>query len=81
MVEVKRKKGETFDSLLRRFSKRIQLSGRVLQAKKIRYHSKDKSRNLQKFSALRRNKIRNYREYLKKIGKLDETADTKKKRR
>jgi len=72
VAEVKRKKGETFDSLLRRFSKKIQHSGRLLQAKKIRYHSKPKSRNLAKFSTLRKNQIRGKREYLKKVGKLKE---------
>ncbi len=80
MAEVKRKKGETFDSLLRRFSKKVQYSGRVLQAKKIRYHSKPKSRNLAKFSALRKLQINAKREYLKKIGKLEED-DMRQRRR
>ncbi len=72
MVEVKRKRNETFDSLLRRFSKKIQMSGRVLQAKKIRFKIKAKSKNLRRQSALRRIEIRDHREYLKKIGKLPE---------
>ena len=82
MAEVKRKKGETFDSLLRRFSKKIQHSGRLLQAKKIRYHSKDKSKNLVKKSTLKRNEIRGKIEYLKKVGKLKEDQfDNRNKRR
>jgi ribosomal protein S21 len=72
MAEVKRKKGESFDALLRRFSKKMMLSGRLLQAKKIRYFTKEKSRNLKKQSALRRMKISDHREYLKRIGKLPE---------
>ena len=72
MVEAKRKKGETFESLLRRFNKRIQQSGKLLQAKKVRYKTKDPNKNLKKRLALRRNKIKDEREYLKKIGKLPE---------
>lgn len=70
--EVKRKRGETFEGMMRRFSRRIQQSGRLIQAKKIRFHAKTKSRNLQRVSALRREEIKKKREYLKKIGKLEE---------
>lgn len=70
--EVKRKRGETFESLMRRFSRRVQQSGKLLQAKKIRFHTKDKSKNLQRASALRREEIRQKRDYLKKVGKLKE---------
>lgn len=78
--EVKRKKGETFESLMRRFSRRIQQSGKLLQAKKIRFYATGKSRNLQKASALRREEIKKKREYLKKVGKLkDETNDFRSK--
>ena len=34
MVEVKRKKNETFDSLLRRFQRRFQSSGKQIESKK-----------------------------------------------
>lgn len=78
--EVKRKKGETFESLMRRFSRRVQQSGKLLQAKKIRFHTSEKSRNLQKASALRREEIKKKREYLKKVGKLkDEASDFRSK--
>jgi len=72
MIESKRKKGETFESLLRRFNKRILQSGVVLQAKKVRFKLKSPNKNLQKRLALRRLKIKGEREYLKKIGKLVE---------
>ena len=41
MTEVKKRKGESFDSLFRRFKQRLQLSGRVLQAKKIRFYKEE----------------------------------------
>lgn len=78
MAEVKRKKGETFESLLRRFNRRLLQSGRILQAKKIRFHAKKQNKNKLRESALRRNTIREEREYMIKTGKLRE-EDFKKK--
>jgi len=69
MAEVKRKKGETFESLLRRFNKRILQSGKLLQAKKVRFLEKQPNKNLAKKLALRRLKIKAQKEYLRKIGK------------
>ena len=69
MSEVKRKKGETFESLLRRFSKRMIQSGKILQAKKIRFIEKSTNKNLSKKLALRRLKIKSKKDYLRKIGK------------
>jgi len=76
--EVKRKKGETFEGMMRRFSRRVQQSGKLLQARKIRFYEPEKSRNLQRVSALRREDIKKKREYLKKVGKLKD-EDTKNK--
>jgi ribosomal protein S21 len=70
VAESKRKKGETFESFLRRFSKKIQESGIILQVKKIRYHQKMDNKNKRRYVALNRNKIGAKREYLQKIGKL-----------
>jgi ribosomal protein S21 len=72
MTEIKRKKGETFESLLRRFNKRMIQSGKILQAKKVRFLEKQPNKNLAKKLALRKIKIKAQKEYLKKIGKLIE---------
>ena len=72
MIEVKRRKNETFDALLRRFQRRVQSSGKVLQAKKIRFHKKEGSKNKQRDSALRREEKRESYEYLLKTGQLKE---------
>lgn len=79
MLEVKRKDNESFESLLRRFTRKTIQSGKILQAKKIRFHQKPKTKRELKESALRREKVKNERDYLKRIGRLDETADKKKK--
>ena len=72
MVETKRRKGESFESLLRRFGRRIQSSGKVLQARKIRFHGGNVSKTKQKRSALRGLQIKEKREYLIKTGQLVE---------
>ena len=72
MAEVKRKKGESFESLIRKFNKRMQQSGKVLQAKKVRYLESKPNKNLQKKLALRRLKIAKQKQYLSKVGKLKE---------
>jgi len=72
MAEVKRKKGETFESLVRRFSKKIQQSGRLIQTRKIRFHNAKKNKTAVRSAAARRAEITQKREYLKKIGKLVE---------
>ena len=75
MAEAKRKKGETFESLIRRFNKKLQQSGRLIQSRKIRFYERPSNRTKARSTALRRIKISAQREYLKKIGKLnDETT-------
>lgn len=72
MVEVKKKKVESFESLVRRFRKKLQQSGLILQSRKIRYYERSKSKTQSKKDALRKIEIRNEREYLRKTGKLKE---------
>ena len=70
MTDVKRKKSESFDALFRRFQRRVQSSGRVLQAKKIRFREKPENPNQRRVGALRREEKREEFEYLVKSGKL-----------
>lgn len=70
MVEVKRKEGESFESLLRRFNRKIQQSGVLVRARKIQFYDPPKSRNLQRVSARRRAELTEERENLKRLGKL-----------
>ncbi len=72
MIEVKRKKGESFESLLRRFGRRVQDSGRMIQARKIRFHTDLPNKNATKATALRRTELREKREYLIKSGQATE---------
>jgi len=70
LVEVKRKDNESFESLLRRFNRKIQQSGVLVRARKIRFFEPTRSRNLLREDALRRSINREKREELKKMGKL-----------
>ena len=81
MPEVKRKKGESFESLLRRFSRSVQQSGQLLQARKIRFFTRPLSKNASRSSALRRMQITDKRAYLERIGQLPEETRKGKRRR
>ena len=70
MVEVKKKDGESFESLLRRFNRRIQQSGVLVRARKIRFYEPPKSKRLVREDARRRAQIKKRRDELKKAGKL-----------
>ncbi len=72
MIEVKKKENESIGSLLRRFSKKVQQSGLLLQARNSRFFEKEKSRVERRKSALRRNRVSMEREQLKKLGKLED---------
>jgi len=81
VAEVKRKRGESFEGLLRRFSRKVQESGRILQAKKIRFHAKPSSKNATRGLALRREQLREKREYLIKTGQATEEDFRSRRRR
>ena len=72
MVQFKRKKGESFEAFLRRFKRRLQQSGKLMEARKNRYQKKDKNKIQIKTSALIGLELRSKKEYLRKIGKLEE---------
>jgi len=76
MIEVRKKENESTGSLLRRFSKKVQQSGLLLQARSSRFIEKVKSREERKKSALRRNQVVAEKERLRKLGKLEEDFRT-----
>ncbi len=77
MIEVRKKENESTGSLLRRFSKKVQQSGLLLQARSSRFMEKTQSREERKKSALRRNEIVAEKEQLRKLGKLEEDFGTR----
>jgi ribosomal protein S21 len=72
MTEVKRKKGESFESLLRRFSTRVQKSGRLIQAKKVRFLKTEENKTKKKAAALKRKAMTEKINYMLRAGKITE---------
>ena len=81
MIEVKKKDRESSDSLIKRFSRRVQQSGVLLQARKVRFHSRPKKKREMRESALYRAKIKKEVDKLKKMGKFDEESFKRVKRK
>jgi ribosomal protein S21 len=81
MIEVNRKDRESPESLIRRFSRRIQQSGVLVRARKVRFRSEGKSKTEMRQGAMYKVKVRKVVNHLKKIGKFDEQnfKNTKKK--
>jgi len=71
-LEILKQERETSQSLVRRFQKRIQQSGLLLQARKIRFRQRRKSEQMKKRAALRREELKKEYEKLKKLGKISE---------
>jgi ribosomal protein S21 len=81
VVDVKKKKGERFDTLLRRFNKRVIASGKLFQARKIRFRNRPDSTRKQKDTALRKMMVTEKREWLTKTGQLVEDPRRRGRRR
>lgn len=74
MIEVKKKERETSESLIRRFSRRVQQSGVLMRARKVRFRLDEKNRREKRLEALYKVKIRKEIGKLKKMGKFDEES-------
>lgn len=74
MIQVNRKEKETSESLIRRFSRRVQQSGVLKRVRKLRYRVEEQSRPKRREEALYKVKIRKEISRLKKLGKFDEDA-------
>lgn len=69
-IEARKQNRETSQSLIRRFSRKIQQSGILLRARRARFRKRLKSRQMKKKAALRREETRKEYERLKKLGKV-----------
>jgi len=71
-LEVRKKEKETSQNLIRRFTKRVQQSGVLLQARKNMFKHRQESDEKKKRAALRREELKKEYQTLKKLGKLEE---------
>ena len=67
-IEVEKQERENTQGLFRRFTQKIKRSGVLVRARKNRFFQKQKSKQMQKRSALRREKQKEVYEKLKKLG-------------
>ena len=74
MIQVRKKDKENAESLIRRFSRRIQQSGVLMQARRTRFQNDKKSKRKQRDEALYKVKIRKEINKLKKIDRFDNEA-------
>lgn len=72
MVEVRRRPHETTGAMLRRFTRRVQQSGILIRARKMKSYEHAPTRRAKRARALRRLKVTKERERLAKLGKLEE---------
>lgn len=70
MIRVSRKKGESFDAMLRRFRTHMTRRGVISEVREKRFEVPEKSRNVRRNKALVRNKMANKLQYLRKTGQL-----------
>ena len=72
MIEVKKKDRESSESLIRRFSRRVQQSGVLVKARRSRFRADEKTKREKISGAIYKEKVRKVVSRLKKMGKFDE---------
>lgn len=75
MADLKRKPGESFEGFLRKFKKALKNSKRLEKARSKKYLAPKKTKRQQKNYALTSLDMRKKKEYLRRIGKLEETIN------
>jgi len=73
VITVEKKEGESNDSVMRRFTRKVQSSGVLIRKKRGQYREKEPNKRAKKISAIRRTRSKAERAYLIKVGKLEET--------
>lgn len=71
MIEVEKKEHESNESLMRRFSRKVQSTGMFKRNKKRQFREKQPTRTQRRESAIRRERVRKEDEYLIRIGKKE----------
>lgn len=72
MIEVKRKDRESSESLIRRFSRRVQQSGVLVRARRVRFKADEKSKRELRAGAMYKAEVKKLVNKLKKMGKFEE---------
>lgn len=70
LIQVQRKQGEPFSRTFSRWRRLVEQSGIILEAKKRRFFQQRKNKRKTKEAALQREKIKKYKEILRRTGEL-----------
>lgn len=70
MIELKKKERESTLNLLRRFTKKVRQSGVLLKARQNKFRVRTKNKRKVRDSALRRERLRELRAELAKLGEI-----------
>ncbi len=68
-IEVKKKERENSQNVSRRFSRKVKMSGVLIEARKNRFHKRKKSDQMKKRSALRKIELKKEYEKNEKMNK------------
>ncbi|HJN85299.1 MAG TPA: 30S ribosomal protein S21 [Patescibacteria group bacterium] len=79
--DVKRKQGESFDGMFRRFQRRVQQGGLIKEIRRRKVRDDIPNKNLVKFKKVRGMKIAKKRAWLIKTGKATEQDFRRRRRR
>lgn len=80
-ITVKKKERETSGAFLRRFSRKMQQSGVLVNARKKRFYEEAPNKRAVRLQALRKVKTKKSIDILKKMGKFEERYKGKGRRR
>lgn len=72
MIQVQKKDRETSENLIKRFTRRVQQSGTLMEVRRSRFRKGDKSKTERRDEALYKTKIRKEIGKLKKMGRFDD---------
>ncbi len=75
-ISVEKNDGETNESLMRRFTKKVQSTKLIRTTKSGLFTRPKANENLKKKNALAKNQIKKQYDYLRKTGKLEELSDS-----
>ncbi len=70
----KKDERESADNLIKRFTRRVQQSGSLMEVRRTRFAQKPKTRDARRAEAIYKNRIRAKIDRLKKLGHFDDDA-------
>lgn len=71
MIEIKKNENESTINLIRRFTKKVQVSGILKRVRQLQFRTRPKSELRKKEEAIKKAKTKKRMDYLRKLGKIE----------